>query len=124
MHISKLVACVFGSIRRIQISGEFSPRSGKILSHLASDRFLTSGAFELTSARGLSARPINANQVPSPRSRNKFSSSYREPIYASDSNFIAKDSSSALTSGFHATGDEGGSGGGFNDDVGGGGIGI
>ena len=28
-----------------------------------------------------------------------------------------------MTSGFHATGDEGGSGGGFNDDVGGGGMG-
>ena len=45
-------------------------------------------------------------------------------FHTSDSNFIAKDSSSALTSGFQAAGDEGGSGGGFSDDVDGGGMGI
>jgi hypothetical protein len=38
--------------------------------------------------------------------------------------FIVKDSPSPLTSGFHAAGDEGGSAGGFNDDVGGGGMGV
>jgi hypothetical protein len=44
-------------------------------------------------------------------------------FHTSDSDFIVKDSSSALTSGFHGAGDEGGSGGRFNDDVGGGGMG-
>jgi hypothetical protein len=37
---------------------------------------------------------------------------------------MVKNSSRALTSDFHATGDEGDSGGGFNDDAGGGGPGV
>jgi len=37
---------------------------------------------------------------------------------------MVKDSSSGLSSGFQAAGDEGCSGGGFNDDVGGGGMGV
>src|SRR5436190_17383683 len=40
VRMSRLVACVFGSTRRKQISGELSPRSGIILSHLRSDTFL------------------------------------------------------------------------------------
>src|SRR5213080_3382894 len=43
VRMSRLVACVFGSIRRKQISGEFSPRSGRILSHFRSDKFLKIG---------------------------------------------------------------------------------
>src|SRR5262249_55462961 len=44
VRISRLVACVFGSTCKKQISGESAPRSGKILSHLRSARFLNSGA--------------------------------------------------------------------------------
>src|SRR5216110_3105671 len=43
VRMSRLVACVFGSTRRKQISGEFSPRSGIILSHFRSDTFLKIG---------------------------------------------------------------------------------
>src|SRR6266550_3148801 len=43
VRMSKLVACVFGSIRRKQISGEFSPKSGRILYHFRSDKFLKIG---------------------------------------------------------------------------------
>ena len=41
--MSRLVACVVGSTRRKQISGEFSPRSGIILSYFRSDTFLKIG---------------------------------------------------------------------------------
>src|SRR5438552_16023064 len=40
VRISRLVACVFGSTRRTQSSGELSPRSGIILSHFRSDKCL------------------------------------------------------------------------------------
>src|SRR5213082_4217694 len=43
VRMRRLVACVFGSTRRKQISGELSPRSGRILSHLRSDKFLKIG---------------------------------------------------------------------------------
>src|SRR5436309_11677137 len=43
VRMSRLLACVFGSTRRKQISGEFSPRSGIILSHFRSDTFLKIG---------------------------------------------------------------------------------
>src|SRR2546430_8981242 len=43
VRMSRLVACVFGSIRRKQISGEFFPRSGIILSHFRSETFLKIG---------------------------------------------------------------------------------
>ena len=43
VRMRRLVACVFGSTRRKQISGEFSPRSGIILSHFRSDTFLKIG---------------------------------------------------------------------------------
>src|SRR6476660_2911143 len=43
VRMRRLVACVFGSTRRKQISGEFSPRSGIILSHFRSDIFLKIG---------------------------------------------------------------------------------
>src|SRR2546430_16009047 len=52
VRMSRLVACVFGSTRRKQISGEFSPRSGRILSHLRSDTFLKMGPrLSLTSSQ-------------------------------------------------------------------------
>jgi hypothetical protein len=40
VRMSRLVVCVVGSTRRKQISGEFSPRSGIILSYFRSDTFL------------------------------------------------------------------------------------
>src|SRR6476469_8546545 len=43
VRMSRLVVCVFGSTRRKQISGEFSPRSGIILSHFRSETFLKIG---------------------------------------------------------------------------------
>src|SRR5207244_10056488 len=43
VRMSRLVACVCGSTRKKQISGEFSPRSGIILSHFRSDTFLKIG---------------------------------------------------------------------------------
>src|SRR5436190_632211 len=43
VRMSRLVAWVFGSTRRKQISGELSPRSGRILSHFRSARFLKIG---------------------------------------------------------------------------------
>src|SRR6184192_4247395 len=52
VRMSRLLACVFGSTRRKQISGEFSPRSGIILSHFRSDKFLKIGpSLVPTSAR-------------------------------------------------------------------------
>src|SRR4029077_8365992 len=44
VRMSRLVACVFGSTRKKQISGELSPRSGIILSHLRSETFLKIGS--------------------------------------------------------------------------------
>ena len=61
VRISKLVACVFGSTRRIQISGESAPRSGKILSHLRSEKLLKIGAAAAASgaiASGSAARAL------------------------------------------------------------------
>src|SRR5207253_11360682 len=70
VRMSRLVACVFGSTRRKQISGELSPRSGIILSHLRSDTFVKIGpslvgavgsvvcARMLLKARSASARRI------------------------------------------------------------------
>src|SRR5437588_8001566 len=43
VRISRAVAWVFESICKEQISGELSPRSGIILSHLRSDKFLKIG---------------------------------------------------------------------------------
>src|SRR6476620_8733773 len=43
VRMRRLVACVFGSTRRKQISGEFSRRSGIILPHFRSDTFLKIG---------------------------------------------------------------------------------
>src|SRR5438067_13823381 len=43
VRISRLAACVFGSTRRKQISGELSPSSGRILSHLRSAKFFKIG---------------------------------------------------------------------------------
>jgi len=43
VRMRRLVACVFESTRRKQISGEFSPRSGIILSYFRSDTFLKNG---------------------------------------------------------------------------------
>src|SRR5207248_4623897 len=53
VRMSRLVACVFGSIWRMLISGESAPRSGKILSHLRSERFLNSGAFTAASGEAI-----------------------------------------------------------------------
>src|SRR6266700_5934163 len=66
VRISKLVACVFGLTWRMLISGESAPRSGRILSHLRSDRFLNSGEFATATvppdswAYPLSAKPVKA----------------------------------------------------------------
>src|SRR5438093_13724347 len=93
VRMSRLVACVFGSTRRKQISGEFSPRSGIILSHFRSDTFLKIGpsliaaigsvvcAGRLVDASSASARRLErANHAfmirsadPTSQNKNKYS---------------------------------------------------
>ena len=53
--MSKLVACVFGSTWRMLISGESAPKSGRIFSHLRSERFLNSGAFAVASGAAVAS---------------------------------------------------------------------
>src|SRR5437762_14116869 len=61
VRISRLVACVFGSTRRKQISGEFSPRSGIILSHFRSDKFLKIGPSLVADVGSVVCAPMLVN---------------------------------------------------------------
>src|SRR5438552_4654735 len=61
VRMSRLVACVFGSTRRKQISGELSPRSGIILSHLSSAKFLKIGPSLAADVGSIVCAPMLAN---------------------------------------------------------------
>src|SRR5437764_546003 len=65
VRMSRLVACVFGSTRRKQISGEFSPRSGIILSHFRSETFLKIGPSLVADAGSVvcARRLVNASNA-------------------------------------------------------------
>jgi hypothetical protein len=58
VRTSRLLACVCGSTRRKQISGEFSPRLGIILSHFRSDKFLKIGPSLIGEAGSVVCAPV------------------------------------------------------------------